>query len=129
MEEWCREIDILAGLACIQLHAAYATCTHGLFSKWSFLSRVVPGIDRHLQPLKDAIRTKLLPVLTGRPPFNESERQLTESFSGLGILNSTEESMLEFEASVNVTQPLTNAILEGDVSYSYDIMACQICKT
>ena len=47
-------------------------------------------------------------------------------FGGLGIFNPTEHSKLEFEASVKVTQPLTNAILQGDVSYSYDIMAGQI---
>ena len=101
VEEWCREIDVLAGVACTQPHAAYAACTHGLFSKWSFLSRVVPGIDLHLQPLEDAIRTKLLPVLTGRPPFNDLEWQLTAlpaRFGGLGVFNPTEYSKLKFEA-------------------------------
>ena len=110
-------------------HAAYAVCTHGMFSKWSFLSRVVPDIGPLLQPLEDSIRYKLLPVLTGRPPFNDLDRQLTAlpaKFGGLGIFDPSERSKLEFDASVRVAQPLTSAIFQGDESYSYDTMAGQI---
>ena len=59
--EWCAEIEALAGVANTEPHAAYAACTHGMFSK-SFLSRVVPDIGALLQPLEDSIRYKLLPV-------------------------------------------------------------------
>ena len=127
--EWCAEIEALAGVANTEPHAAYAACTHGMFSKWSFLSRVVPDIGPLLQPLEDSIRYKLLPVLTGRPPFNDLDRQLTPlpaKFGGLGIFDPSERSKLEFDASVRVTQPLTSAILQGDESYSYDTMAGQI---
>ena len=64
--EWCAEIEALAGVANTEPHAAYAACTHGMFSKWSFLSRVVPDIGPLLQPLEDSVHYKLLPVLTGR---------------------------------------------------------------
>ena len=104
--EWCAEIEALAGVANTEPHAAYAACTHGMFSKWSFLSRVVPDIGPLLQPLEYSIRYKLLPVLTGRPPFNDLDRQLTAlpaKFGGLSIFYPSERSKLEFDASVRVT--------------------------
>ena len=73
VKEWCTEVDTLARIANTEPHAAYAACTHGLFSKWSFLSHVVPDIDPLFHPFEDAIRHKLLPVITGRPPFNDLE--------------------------------------------------------
>ena len=100
VKEWCTEIDTLACIANTEPHAAYAAYTHGLFSKWSFLSRVVPDIDPLLHPLEDAIRHKLLPVITGKPPFNDLERQLIAlpvRLGGLGIPNPTERSQQEFE--------------------------------
>ena len=98
--EWCAEIEALAGVANTEPHAAYAACTYGMFSKWSFLSRVVPDIGPLLQPLEDSIRYKLL---TGRPPFNDLDRQLTAlpaKFGGLGIFDPSERSKLEFDVSV-----------------------------
>ncbi len=47
--------------------------THGWSSRWSFLTRTVPNIC-HL--LGEIIRTNLLPSLTGRPPLNNTERNI-----------------------------------------------------
>ena len=71
VHEWSQEIENLSTIAQTQPHAAYAAYTHGMVSKWSYLSRIVPDIGHLLEPLEHLIRTKLIPVLTGRPPPND----------------------------------------------------------
>ena len=53
-------------------HAAYSALTHGLSSKWSYLSRVTPNNSHLLNPLDVALRAKLLPALTGRSTPNKA---------------------------------------------------------
>ena len=50
--------------------------THGMTNKWSYLTRTTPYIDNLLQPLEVIVRTKLSPAFTGRPPPNDTERDL-----------------------------------------------------
>jgi hypothetical protein len=38
---------------------AYAAYTHGMVSKWSYISRTIPDITEHLQILENTIRTDL----------------------------------------------------------------------
>ena len=40
--QWVGEIEKLAEIADSQPHAAYGAITHGLSSKWTFLSRTTP---------------------------------------------------------------------------------------
>ena len=51
---------------------------------------------------------------------------LPARLGGLGILNPSEHSTLEIEASLKVTQPLTEVILQRRDNYSYDTIASQI---
>ena len=47
-----------ANLCChaeIAPHAAFSALTHGLMSKWTYLSRTVPGIGPMLRPLDETI--------------------------------------------------------------------------
>ena len=62
---WTKELDNLATIALIQPH------THGLSSKWSYLTRTIHGISTLLQPLETVKITKLIPALTGQPPPND----------------------------------------------------------
>ena len=62
------ELEHLATIAHSQPHAAHAAFTHGMTSKWTYLTRTMPGIGPNLLPLETIIRTKLIPALTGRPP-------------------------------------------------------------
>ena len=65
-KKWVREIERLAEIADSQPHAAYRAITHGLSSKWSYLSRTTPNINHLLKPIEYSIRTTLLPKLTGQ---------------------------------------------------------------
>jgi len=54
----------------------YAAFTHGLSSKWSYLTHTIRGISTLLQPLEMVIITKLIPALTGKPPPDDELRNL-----------------------------------------------------
>ena len=58
VQEWVREVEQLAAIARSQPHAAYAAMTHGLSSKWTYLSRTIPNISDLFQPLENVIRYK-----------------------------------------------------------------------
>ncbi len=47
VRKWSDEINLLAKIAQTQPHAAYCAYTHGLSSRWSFLSRTIPDIANH----------------------------------------------------------------------------------
>ena len=76
VQQWCNELKTLSSIASTQPHAAYAAFTHGVSSKWTHLIRTIPSISHLLQPLEDILRHQLIPNLTGRPPPNNSERDL-----------------------------------------------------
>ena len=114
VQEWSSKVETLATIAYSQPHAAYAAFTHGLMSKWIYLSRTMWGIGQLLQPLENMIRTKLLPALSGRPPPNEVERELFSlpaRLGGIAISNPSNTVGLEFNSSIQVTKALKEAIL------------------
>ena len=75
------------------------------------------------------IRSKLLPALTGRPLLSEVERTLLalpSRLGGMGLFDPAKMSSLEYQASLKITQPLTDAILQKSEDYSYEIGAGQV---
>ena len=44
VQGWTQEITRLAEIATTQPHAAYAAFTHGLSSRWSYISRTIPDV-------------------------------------------------------------------------------------
>ena len=58
--KWATELKLLSTIASTQPHAAYSALTHGLSSKWTYLSRTTPDIGHHLQRLEDIIRSDLI---------------------------------------------------------------------
>ena len=55
---------------------AYATFTHGMASKWTYLIRTVEATQQFLQPLEDAIRQLLLPAITGKSDISDMEKDV-----------------------------------------------------
>ena len=120
VHEWSKEVNKLAEIATSQPHAVYAALTHGLQSKWTYLTRTVPNISDLLEPLEYALRQKLLPVLTGRDGITDTERELFAlpiKFGGLGIANPTKTANAQYSSSQRVTAPLTALILQQEHSY------------
>ena len=115
VSEWVNTLERLSTFALTQPHVAYAAFTHGLVSKWNYLTRTVPNIGNLLQPLEEVIRRKFLPSLTGQNAFNDVTRDLLAlpiRLGGLGIANPSSESSVQYATSKLITAPLTALIVE-----------------
>ena len=127
--EWTSSIILLSEIAKSQPHAAYSAPVHGLSSRWSYLSRVTPNISHLLIPLDTALRTEVLPALTGRPTPNDQECALSALPAwqgGLGIRIPSKNAEQELQSSQLVTSSLMSHILEQNQEYGYDIIADQL---
>ena len=124
-----KELENLVTIALTQPHAAHAALTHGLSSKWSFLTRTIHGIGPLLQSLETIIRVKLIPALTGQPPPNDAVRDflaLPACLGGIAVTNPTSVAEVEFTASTKITDPLKHAILQQSFVYSDEVIAEQL---
>ena len=129
VREWSSSINILSDIAKSQPHAAFSALTHGLLSKWTYLSHVVPDISHLLVPLDDVLRTNLIPAITGRPPPNDLECDLfglPARHGGLGIHIPSKNADRELQSSEKVTLTLKDHILDQDREYGYDIINDQL---
>ena len=127
--EWCSELEKLTSIEETQPHAAYAAITHGLASKWNYISRTTPNIGNLLNPIEDTLRTKLIPSLTGRPPPNDAERDLLAlpvRLGGIGVSNPSKRPSEEFVASLQVTGPLKSLISEKNPEYPVEALEEQM---
>ena len=100
VDQWSQELSLLSQIANTQPHAAFAAYTHGMQSRWSYLSRTTPLIGGHLQELEHLLRSRLLPNLTGRSPPSDAERNLFALPARLGGLGITVPSLESDLASV-----------------------------
>ncbi len=98
-------------------------------SKWTYLSRTIPDISPLMIPLDDALRSALLPALTGRPPPSDLECTLFAQPArrgGLGIGIPSRYSARELRSSLLVTSILCDHILSQDEEYGWEIIAKQL---
>ena len=129
VKQWVGEIERLAEIADSQPHAAYGAITQGVASKWSYLSRTTPDINHLLEPIENAIRTTLLPKLTGQGAPNGIERclfSLPARLGGLNIGNPSSFANEHFIASQQVTKPLVDLILSENQNYPYETLVEQV---
>jgi len=120
------KVDTLSSIATSQPHAAYACFTHGLISKWLYVSLTIPDASSHFKQLEDVLLTKFIPALTGLDPPGELQRSLfalptMHRFGGLGIIAPNSLSSVEYSASLYIAVPLRLLILSQDFNYSADI--------
>ena len=129
VQQWAGELEQLATIARSQPHAVHAAFTHGITSKWTYLTRTMPGIGPNLLPLELIIRSKLIPALTGRPPPNELERDLLAlpaRLGGIALANPIQATDTEFLSSTRITEALKEAILQQDFQYTDEVIAHQL---
>ena len=82
--------------------------------------RTLPITEELLQLLEDALRYQLLPAITGRQSFNDSERELLSlpaRLGSLGIPVVTENANSHHSAYTTVTAPLVNLICRRQHDY------------
>ena len=124
VERWKKELETLSEIAQTQLHATYAALTHGLCSKWSFLSRVVEGIDELIKPLEGVIVHKLIPALTGRSAISQTERELLSlpaRLGGIGTPNPSLQAPSQYDTSKQITATLSAMTMEQSHSIPQNI--------
>ena len=129
IQQFSEELKMLSAIAVTQPHAAFAAYTHGLTSKWSYLTRTVPSISDHLKVLDDILSFEFIPTLTGRPPPNDVNRKLLAlpaRLGGLGINIPSSNSNAAFNASLMVTTPLRQLIHSHETKYSHQTLSDQI---
>ena len=117
---WSEELTVLARYAESQSHAAYCAFTHGLSSRWMFVSWTVPCDTVIFQPLEDVIRQLFIPTLSGCPPPYDNLRQLfalPAHWRGLGIFIPTITSNNELAASGHIAEPLCLCIHDHSKSF------------
>ena len=131
VKEWVDDIMHLAAVASSQPHAAYAAFTHGLSSRWNYLSRTIPDIEDLLLPLDKAIHQHLIPARTGREACSPTERELLSlpaRLGGLGLINPATNSSDAFTASERITAPLAALIISQCFSQIPDCTQVQKIK-
>ena len=113
VDDWIVEAKRLTKIAKSQSHVAYSVLTHGLSSRWHFIAQTIPNLKEAFQPLEDTTRHTLLPVLLGISPPNDSLYDLLAlppQWDGMGIFDPSEQCSKEYDASLNITEPLANCI-------------------
>ena len=129
VSSWQSSVCNLVTIATTQPHAAYSALTHGLSSKWTYLCRTIPNISHLLTLLDDALQTKLIPALTGRPPPNDLERALLAlpaRTGRLGITIPSKQADQEHLSSLSVTSALRDHIILQNEAYGYEVIAKQL---
>ena len=125
VQVFLEEIDKLTIIAATQPHATYSALTHGLSSKWTYLSRTIPNISSILQPIEQKLHREFLPSITGQNPFNQNERNLMALPVRLGVKNPAE-NCSSFENSNFVTAPLRKLLHEQSETLPYQSLCDQI---
>ena len=96
-----------------QPQASYAAFTFGLRYRWTYFLRTLPDIAELLEPLERAINEVLMPAVTYHT-VTKVERDLLGlplRMDGLGFTDPVVTSSSEYEASIEVANPLVGRIV------------------
>ena len=114
VEEWVRQIKILAKIAKSQPQAAYSAFTSGFVSKFNYHLRTIKGIGELMEPVDNAIDQYFIPALTEGHRCSTDERKLLSlpvKLGGLAIPILSDIADNEFENSKDITRDLTGRIV------------------
>ena len=76
-----------------------------MIGRWVYMMKTIPDITSFFQPLEDAIRLQLLPMLTRHPASSSTECSLFSlpcRFGGLDVVNPTSICDSQFVASQEI---------------------------
>lgn len=82
-------------------------------------------INQLVLPIEKIIHTCLLPAWTGKSSPNAEERSLFALpiwLGGLGVINPVRSASFEYTASVKVTSSLSQAIVNQQHEYTYEVV-------
>ena len=89
VSNWVHAVEVLTRIVVQNPQSAYTRLTMLLQAEWQYLRRAVTGVKAHLQPTKDAIWSKFIPVLMGmtEAEVNNDMRALFTNSVKQGDLN------------------------------------------
>ena len=115
VEKWVEELKTLSSIAKTQPQAAYVAFIVGYRQKFNYIFRTINDISDLLHPIENVIRFSFIPAICDERHCNDNERQLLSlpiKLGGLGIINVIDESKFQYETSKDVTNELTNRIIQ-----------------
>ena len=113
VNEWVKELKFLSKIATFYPQAAYCAFTSGYRQKFNYIIRTIPNISHLLQPVENIIRQEFIPSLFEGRSCTDEERKLLSlpvKLGGLGIINLTSISDIEYETSKRTTKDLVDKI-------------------
>ena len=112
---WSKQVNQLTDVASTEPHAAYAAFVFGLRHRWTFVQRTMPTADEHMDPLKNAIRSRLVPTLT-KHELNDLEMELVSlpaRYGGMSFNDPVTDSSTKHTESLECTAILTSLLVDG----------------
>ena len=123
VKEWITDIKELARIAKSEPQLAYAAYVYGTSKRWSFLCRTTPDVAAQMKLLEHHIKETLIPPIIGRDYISDESRRifsLPARLGGLGFLDPSLISDIEYECSLSATLQLTEAIYSQQRSLNID---------
>ena len=125
--KWSEQVECLSEFARTQPHASHSAFVNAMRSKWTFAQRTMKSLNEHMGPLEHAIRSKLIPALTGLKPGSSISDDMRDVYAlparwgGLGIDNPVVDSPFKYDESVQFTEQLKCLVRDGEKSLSLDV--------
>lgn len=125
--KWSEQVECLAEFARTQPHASHSVFVHAMRSKWTFAQRTMKSLHEHMGPLEHAIRSKLIPALTGLKRGSSISDDVRDVYAlparwgGLGIDNPVVDSPFKYAESVKFTEQLKRLVRDGEKSLLLDV--------
>ena len=132
VEEWVKEIEILAEVAVTEPQAVYTCYISGYQHKFTYFLRTIPHFEQHLTSLEQVIRHRLLPAILGGHTVTDQERNLLAlppRLGGIGIKIPHECAEFEYQSSRKVTESLVQKIIDGKTDDNDNTQTKQQIKT
>ena len=116
-ESWWEVIDKLSQSAKNYPQSSYTALQKSLQCEWSFIHRVVSGVENQFQSVQNAIEKKFLPEIFNESLEDEDPRisltSLPLKFAGLGIPNVVRSASQSFNFSFMEAKYLVSSLNKG----------------
>ena len=132
VDKWVSQILVLSRIARSYPQSAYCAFTSGFVHKFNHIIRTIPDAAAHLQPVEDAIRHQFIPAISEGRSCNDLEREILSlpvKMGGMGLIDLTKISEVEFKTSMRSTVNLVNKIVNQNTKEVKELSSTNIEAT
>ena len=118
VEEWRKELEVLAEIAETQPQAAFSVYTKGYRSKFTYFLRTIQTLEEHLHPIESVLFDKLVPALFGgeSPDVPSELLSLNPKDGGLVIENPKSIASSQYKTSILKTKIHKETIIKQEMT-------------